>query len=152
MSAHDGVVLPLRVVKAGYYLLGVVNDEVLGVRSVVIGSGPGPPPEIGEGDGRVGGRLAGFGAGAGVWWSGGSGLGGGHRDLGAAGTGMTSHQAVGEEAPAVGMVLAGTGPPGLLLGAVCDRAVTVHDQLSGTAPHLLVTSPSGRPSAGGETL
>lgn len=73
-------------------------------------------------------RSVDHGRGAQVW-------GAGDRDLGAAGTGMTSHQAVGEEAAAVGVVLAGAQSPGCLLGAVRDGAVTVHDQLSGTAPH-----------------
>jgi hypothetical protein len=64
-----------------------------------------------------------------------SGLGRGDRDLGAAGAGMAGHQPVGEEAAAMGVVLARAGAPGRLLGAVRDGAVTMHDQLSGTAPH-----------------
>ena len=48
---------------------------------------------------------------------------------------MTGHQPVGEETAAMGVVLARAGAPGRLLGAVRDGAVTVHDQLSETAPH-----------------
>jgi hypothetical protein len=72
----------------------------------------------------------------------GSAQGSGHGDLGAAVTGMTGHDPMGEEAAAVRVVLAGTGPPGRFLGAVRDSAVAVHDQLSGTAPHPSPPSPS----------
>jgi hypothetical protein len=57
------------------------------------------------------------------------------RDLGTASTGMAGHEAVGEEATAVGVVLAGARPSGGLFGAVRDGPVTMHDQLSETAPH-----------------
>jgi hypothetical protein len=65
----------------------------------------------------------------------GSDLGCAHRHLGAAGAGMTRHQAMGEESAAVGVVFAGARAPGRLFRAVRDGAVTVHDQLSEAAPH-----------------
>jgi|SRR5580658_8653604 hypothetical protein len=99
-----------------------------GARGVVPGPG-------GPGTGGVGPAVK--------WW--GSVLGCGDGDLGATGAGVAGHQAVGEEAAAVGMVLARAGPPGHLLRAVRDGAVAVHDQLSETAPHP--SPPHGSPPA-----
>ena len=66
-------------------------------------------------------------------------LGSGDRHLGAAGTGVARHDPGGEEAATMWVILSGTGPPGGLLRAVRDGAVTMHNQLSETAlhpPHL----------------
>jgi hypothetical protein len=93
-----------------------------------------------------------FGAGGGAGSVRRSALRGGDRNLGAAGTGVAGHQAVGEESAAVGVVLAGARPSGRLLGAIRDGSVTMHDQLAETAPHPSPPHRCRRLIPDGETL
>ena len=74
---------------------------------------------------------------------------GGRRQLEAAAVvaGLAAHEAAGEGAPAMGVVLTPAGSSRLLLGAVGDAPVAVHHQLSGAARHADASLPR-RPGAG----